>query len=113
MRRVTLVLAAMAMMVSLFAVVAYAAEIQGTNNSEELNESNKNDEIHALVGDDKIFAGVYQNIGDTDRVHGNKGDDFIYVKDQDNQDTAWGGKGSDTCQGDLGDTFISCETIVP
>ena len=35
MRRVMLVLAAMALMVSLFAVVAYAADIQGTENRDD------------------------------------------------------------------------------
>jgi Ca2+-binding RTX toxin-like protein len=113
MRKVMLMLAAVAMMVALFAVVAYAAEIQGTNSTETLNESNKNDEIHALQGDDFINANLYPNVGDKDRAHGNKGDDNINLKDADGLDTAWGGKGNDTCSGDLGDNFISCETVVP
>ncbi|HEY6713063.1 MAG TPA: hypothetical protein VI055_12440, partial [Rubrobacter sp.] len=75
MRRVTLVLTAMAMMVALFAVVAYAAEITGTDADDELWESNRNDQIHALVGDDTINANNFQNINDRDRAHGNKGDD--------------------------------------
>jgi predicted transcriptional regulator len=111
MRRVTLMLTAMAMMVLLFAVVAYAAEIVGTDNSETITETNMNDEIHALVGEDSIDAALYQAIGDRDRVHGNKGADFIDVADQDTKDTAWGGKGDDDCWGDTGDTFISCELI--
>jgi hypothetical protein len=45
MRRVTLMLAAVAMMVALFAVVAYAAEIQGTENKDLLTESNRGDTI--------------------------------------------------------------------
>jgi hypothetical protein len=115
MRRVTLMLAAVAMMVSLFAVVAYAAEIKGTENSEDLLESSRADTIHALVGDDFIDAHTYA--GDADRVHGNKGDDTIWVNDGDPQDTARGGKGDDTCVGDTtaaggnGDKFIGCETI--
>ena len=115
MRRVTLMLAAMAMMVALFAVVAYAAEITGTDNTETLNESNKNDQIHALVGDDVINAQTYP--GDRDRAHGNKGDDTINVNDGDTRDIAYGGKGTDKCNGELsnvggnGDRFISCEYI--
>jgi hypothetical protein len=115
MRRVTLMLAAVAMMVLLFAVVAYAADVQGTNNSEELNESDRNDQIHALLGDDSIFAGIYGE--DSDRAHGNKGKDFIDLVDEDGRDTAWGGKGEDDCWGDTadvgngGDKFISCESI--
>ena len=117
MRRVTLMLAVMAMMVLLFAVVAYAADIQGTNNTEILNESNKNDQIHALVGDDTINANVYQGINDRDRAHGNKGDDTINVNDADTRDIAYGGKGTDKCNGELstaggnGDKFVSCEFI--
>jgi hypothetical protein len=114
MRRVTLILAAMAMMVSLFAVVAYAAEIQGTDNSELLTETQRNDAINARGGEDSINAAYPDpnvNVDDTDRVHGNKGDDFINVLDKDKEDTAWGGKGEDDCWGDTGDRFISCELI--
>jgi Ca2+-binding RTX toxin-like protein len=111
MRRVTLVLAAVAMMVSLFAVGAYAAQIDGTENTETLNESNLNDQIHALVGDDTINAQTFPN--DRDRAHGNKGNDTININDGDSRDIAFGGKGTDSCNGDLtlGDKFIGCETI--
>jgi len=116
MRRVTLMLAAVAMMVAIFAVVAYAAEIVGTENSEELSESNRGDTIKALAGDDSIDAAWAS--GDRDRVHGNKGDDYIYVNDQDGKDIAWGGKGTDYCYidlapdvGDGGDKFFGCEFV--
>jgi Ca2+-binding RTX toxin-like protein len=111
------VLAAVAMMVLLFAVVAYAADITGTNSTETLNETNRNDETHALVGDDTINANLYGN--DTDRTHGNKGNDTINIKDGDPDDTAWGGRGDDTCIGDVAlppaesDEFHSCEVINP
>jgi Ca2+-binding RTX toxin-like protein len=131
MRRVTLVLAAVAMMVSLFAVVAYAAEIQGTENRDLLTESQRGDTIKALSGDDDICAGPNANdcsagyskdqtsggLGDRDRVHGNSGDDFIDVFDEDGKDIAWGGKGIDDCwgdgtlAGDGGDKFFGCEFI--
>jgi len=117
MRRVTLMLAAVAMIVALFAIAAYAADIQGTTSTETINETNKNDQIHALVGDDTINANLYGN--DKDRGHGNKGDDTINLKDGDPDDTAWGGKGDDTCFGDTAlppaesDEFHSCEVINP
>jgi len=111
MRRVMLMLAAVAMMVALFAVVSYAAEIEGTDNSEILNESNRNDTFHAKLGDDDIFAGLYKNIGDRDRVHGNGGDDFIDLRDGDIKDHAWGGKGDDDCWGETGDSFVGCELV--
>ena len=132
MRRVMLTLAAVAMMVALFAVVAYAAEIQGTENKDLLTESNRGDTIKALAGDDHICAGPDSNecsagyskeqtpggFGDRDRVHGNKGDDFINLVDGDGKDIAWGGKGTaDDCWGDTaavgdgGDKFFGCESI--
>ena len=131
MRRVMLMLAAVAMMVSLFAVVAYAAEIQGTENDDLLTESNRGDTIKALAGNDQICAGFNDNecnagydraqtpgeFGDRDRVHGNKGDDLIDLLDDDGKDIAWGGKGIDRCYGDgtdvglAGDKFFGCEFI--
>ena len=115
MRRVTLVLTAMAMMVALFAVVAYAAEITGTDAGDDLWESNRNDQIHGLLGEDYIDA--TSTSGDRDRAHGNKHGDTIDVTDEDGKDIAYGGKGEDYCYGDEsefgdgGDKFISCEWI--
>ena len=111
MRRVTLMLAAIAMMVSLFAVVAYAAEIQGTDHSEDLYESERNDKIAAHRGDDFIDASTFDE--DVDKVKGNRNDDEIWVNDGDLLDTANGGKGDDICYGEAGDKFVSCEEINP
>jgi len=135
MRRVTLMLAAVAMMVSLFAVVAYAAEIQGSENRDLLTETQRGDTIKGLTGDDDICAGptlttavlfcsagyskaqTPGGLGDRDRVHGNKGDDNINLVDGDGKDIAWGGKGIDKCFGDNadvgdgGDKFFGCEFI--
>jgi hypothetical protein len=115
MRRVTLMLAAMALMVSLFAVVAYAAQNKGTQNSETLIETQRNDQIAGLRGDDDILAGFYSRdqtpggLGDTDRAKGNRGDDFIDLVDGDNRDTANGGRGIDECVGDPEDKLTNCE----
>jgi hypothetical protein len=115
MRRVTLVLAAVAMMVSLFAVVAYAADIQGTDNNENIIETERNDQIAGHPGNDDINAGFYNlgqtpgGLGDTDKVKGNRGDDFIDLVDGDNRDKANGGRGIDECVGDPGDELVSCE----
>jgi Ca2+-binding RTX toxin-like protein len=108
MRRVMLVLAAMALMVSLFAVVAYAANITGTDEGETLLESDADDQISGLQGDDKIFASVYGD--DEDTVEGNRQDDKITVADGDNKDVVIGGDGYDTCWGDEGDD-IDCEKV--
>jgi hypothetical protein len=98
MRRGTLMLAAMAVMVSLLAAVAYAATIEGTRQSETLQESNLNDTIFGRGGRDFIDARTFGN--DTDRANGNAGNDLINVTDGDGLDTANGGKGVDTCHGD-------------
>jgi Ca2+-binding RTX toxin-like protein len=106
MRRVTLMLAAMAMMVSLFAVVAYAAEIQGTNKQDQLLESDGNDTIYGDDRADNIDATIFAL--DRDEVKGNKGPDTLNVTDGDDADTAKGGNGWDVCFGDPND-HLDCE----
>jgi Ca2+-binding RTX toxin-like protein len=107
MRRVTLMLAAIALMVSLFAAVAYSATIVGTRGGDLLFESQKRDTISGRTGMDIIDAGTYPD--DRDEVNGNRGADDIDVADGDSLDTANGGKGTDTCVGDIGDTIVNCE----
>jgi Ca2+-binding RTX toxin-like protein len=111
MRRVMMMLAAMAMVVLLSAAAAYAATITGTERTDELFESNRDDRITARAGADEIDATDFTD--DTDRVRGNRGADTINIADGDILDTANGGKGTDTCTGDFGERFISCEIIVP
>jgi Ca2+-binding RTX toxin-like protein len=107
MRRVTLMLAAMALLVGLFAAAAYAATITGTPQPETLLESNRGDTISAFRGNDLIRAGFYGN--ETDVAWGNRGSDEIRVRDGDGLDTATGGPGNDVCFGDPGDV-LRCET---
>jgi hypothetical protein len=115
MRKVTLMLAAVALMVSLFAVVAYAADIQGTDNSETLIETQRNDQMAGHRGEDDMLAGFYDReqtpggLGDRDMVKGNRGDDFIDLVDGDDRDTANGGRGIDECVGDPDDDIVNCE----
>jgi hypothetical protein len=116
-------LAAMGLMVSLFAVAAYAAEIQGTGNSEVLVESTSvidptnglNDKIAGHRGEDEIHAD--ENGFDTDKVKGQRQRDTIHVDDGDTDDIANGGPGMDTCYIDdtsmERDTTVSCEFINP
>jgi hypothetical protein len=118
MRRVMLMLAAVAMMVSLFAAVAYAAEIQGTDHDETLIESERNDVMRGHRGNDTIDAAFYDldetlpgGLGDTDNVKGNRGDDFIYAHDGDPDDTVNGSSGWDECWVNPGDEVKNCEDI--
>ena len=102
MRRVMLILVAMAVMVSLFAAAAYAAEIWGTEDNEILLDPSKQDDsFFGRQGDDEIYGQLFR--GDKDYVEGNRDDDIIRVDDGDNQDTAIGGEGFDECWGDRGD----------
>jgi hypothetical protein len=60
MRRVTMMLAAMALMVSLFAAVAYAANSVGTDQGEILLESDRIDTIIGRAGGDIIDASNFK-----------------------------------------------------
>ena len=110
MRRVMLLLAAIAIMVVLFAAVAYAATIEGTSEGEVLLESSLNDTIYGRGGADEIYASFAFNgvESDKDVVYGNKGGDYIDVADGDDRDTAIGGAGNDECVGEPGDE-LKCE----
>jgi Ca2+-binding RTX toxin-like protein len=110
MRRVTMLLAAMAVMVTLFAAAAYAVTIQGTDKGEYIDESNLNDTIYGRGGDDNINAVVFSNpAADADKLYGHKGSDTIYSNDGDDRDTLNGGGGFDACYGDPGDRVVKCE----
>ena len=114
MRRVMKVLAAMAVMMTLLAGVAYAATIDGTSQSDILLDSQRNDTIFGRGSGDEIRADAFGQPPDTlftcngaacagpdkDVANGNSGDDFIVVDDGDTLDTANGGNGDDTCIGD-------------
>jgi Ca2+-binding RTX toxin-like protein len=128
MRRVTLMVAAMGVMVALFAGVAYAATIDGTSQGDILLDSNLNDTIFGRGGGDAIRADAFGPEGillfgdpgapccgpDTDVARGNAGPDFIVVTDGDNRDTAIGGDGNDTCFGDtLAELNCENETVGP
>ena len=112
MRRVMKVLAAMAVMVTLFAAAAYAATIDGTSQGDILLDSQLNDTIFGRGSGDEIRADAFGPEGfitcttvpctdpDTDVANGNAGPDFIVVDDGDTLDTANGGGGIDECVGD-------------
>jgi hypothetical protein len=122
MRRVTMMLAAMALMVLLSAGVAVAANIEGTGALDVILDTNRNDTIFGRGAGDAIFANafgpegllVFDSIGDdpdTDQANGNGGNDFINTDDGDGRDTANGGSGDDECVIDANDDTNSCETI--
>jgi hypothetical protein len=123
MRRVTMMLAAMALMVLLSAGVALAATIEGTGAVDVILDTNRNDTISGRGAGDGIFANAFgpeglftvDSIGtdpDRDEANGNAGNDFINTDDGDGLDTANGGRGSDDeCVIDADDDTKGCETI--
>jgi RTX calcium-binding nonapeptide repeat (4 copies) len=119
MRRTTILVAVVALMVALFASAAYAAAtaVYGTNGDDYMvNESSgfADDRIYALDGDDYINAvlGWSTTSSDTDKLFGGKGDDVLAADDGDGADLLNGGPGDDYCPGTQGDRFASCEEIV-
>ncbi len=118
MRRMTILVAMVALMVTLFATAAYAAAtaVYGTNDDDYvINESGlfADDRIYALAGDDYINAVVVWSTtnSDTDMLFGGRGDDILGADDGDGADLLNGGPGYDECYGTQGDRFASCEEI--
>ena len=111
MRRGTMLAAAIAVMVALFAGAAYAAvvTIQGTPHKDVLFETPEDDEINGRDGSDEIHAEEYSY--DVDVLRGHSDRDLLNAQDQDYNDTLNGGANRDTCIGDKGDTFEDCEII--
>ena len=114
-RRAPILLAAIAVMVALFATAAYAASVMitGTDKSDVLFESQqdfRNDEIKGKGGDDFLKAGAFGR--DKDDLSGNGGVDTLNAADGDKRDTLNGGTSNlDKCTGDLMDTYEECEII--
>jgi hypothetical protein len=119
MRRTTILMALVALMVALFATAAYAAAtaIYGTDGDDYvINESSGgwvDDRIYALDGDDYINAvvGWSTTRSDADKLFGGKGDDILGADDGDGADLLNGGPGYDECYGTQGDHFANCEEI--
>ena len=106
-RRAPMLLAAIVVMVALFATVAYAATITGTDHSDKLFESQRGDTIQGLRAADILRADRFAF--DTDSLDGGKGKDLLNARDGDNRDRLDGGEGTDKCVGDQSDTYVSCE----
>ena len=107
MRRTVLLLAAMALALSLGVGAALAADqiircqsapCYGAGNDDLIYERPANgayDKIYMKGGHDLVRANAYTN--DTDVVLGGTGYDKINVADGDRRDTASGGRGGDWC----------------
>ena len=107
MRRITLLIASMALMVLLVATAALAVEKQcregqrceGTDENDRLEGTNANDNIFGFGGADVILG-----FGGDDNLFGGGGDDFIAGGDGD--DDISGGRGDDELRGQAGNDAI-------
>ena len=106
-RRAPMLLAAIAVMMALFATAAYAAVITGTPRSDFLYESKLNDPIAGRGKSDDLRADRFPF--DKDDLTGGTGIDELNARDGDELDTLDGGKGFDKCRGDQFDNYKSCE----
>ena len=116
MKKLMLLGALAAVLTLAFASVALAKDIQcttdncvGTRHADTILErvGTGEDNIFGRRGGDVIDATGSKN--DVDNLFGNRGNDTLKATDNDGDDTLNGGPGTDTCTGDTGDTFISCE----
>src|SRR5215211_2302051 len=119
MRKIALLVGAVALLTMLFAGVAFARNFQcttkpcyGTDNPDTIFERGGDgvgDIIYGMRGGDKIYADRF--VLDADTLWGQRGGDLLDARDGDGRDTLNGGAGLDSCFGNATDTFISCEFI--
>ena len=100
----TLLFAAMAMVLLLSSGVALAAHVKGNNADNTLKGTNHPDSIYAFAGDDLVYAlmgadRLYGGYG-ADNLYGNRGGDHIF-----------GGRGTDHLYGGYGDDHIVSQDL--
>ena len=126
MRKIAILVGAVALLTMLVAGVALAREFncttnpcQGTSTADIIYERAGNgvpDTINAARGADQVYATTFTN--DVDVLRGQRGDDRLDARDGDGLDTLNGGSGFDRCFGDVNvgmpadsDVFVNCEVI--
>ncbi len=121
MRKVAMLMATLAILVLVAATAVYAVNktcpgkpCRGTNAKDILYEQNGNrvaDTIYGLGRADRINAGTFER--DRDQLWGGPGNDRLGTFDDDGLDNLNGGRGTDTCNGDIGadyaDVAVNCE----
>jgi hypothetical protein len=123
MRKLTMVLTLVVVMVPLLAAAAYAGNqiIQcagipcvATGSSDLVKErigNRLNDKIYLKGGSDQVRADKYR--ADRDLIYGGKGYDLIYTNDGDTNDRIRGGAGKDKCYVDSRAEVVSgCSSVI-
>ena len=121
MRKVAILAATVAVLVLVAVTAVYAVNkhctskpCRGTNLADILYERNGDgvpDAIYGLQGNDRLNATTFEN--DADKLYGGWGKDRLNTVDTDGNDNLDGGRGFDTCNGELGadfaDVAVNCE----
>ena len=121
MRKVAMLAATVAVLVLVTAAAVYAVDkhckgkpCRGTNVADILYERNGDGvpaAIYGLQDNDRLNATTLEN--DADKLYGGWGKDRLNTVDTDGKDNLNGGRGFDTCNGDLGadyaDVAVNCE----
>lgn len=121
MKRASLLLSMVAVLVAAFAGVAFAKNVFGTNGDDVLRGTQVADDIRGMGGNDELYAGagndrlnggdgndLLHGHGDNDTLTGGFGGDRIVLGD--GRDSALGGPGNDLIQAFRDDfpDFINC-----
>src|SRR5215217_2787374 len=96
----TMMVALVALMVSLFAAAAYAEVISGGSGNDNLDDPNgaTNDQLYGRGGSDDVDANAVGIDNDADPVCGGGGGDQVSGVDGDTKDLVAGNRGrNDTC----------------
>ena len=119
MRKIAILVGAVALLTMLFAGVAFAKNFQcstkpcyGTNNPDTIFErggTGVGDIIYGDGGSDHIYANAFGS--DADSLYGQRGGDLLNADDGDNRDYLNGGAGTDVCYGDSADVIQNCEVV--
>lgn len=119
MRKIAILVGAVALLTMLFAGAALARNFQcadrpcyGTTEADTIFERGGNtvgDTIYARPGPDTVRADPFTD--DNDFLFGQRGLDTLNADDGDDNDILDGGRGFDVCRGDLGDEFRDCEEV--
>jgi len=115
MRKGTIMVALVALLVAIFATAAYAALIEGGSGNNDLFETSGDDSMFGYRGNDVLDANNFGTSAapDDDFAAGGGNNDRVLVNDGDSEDVAKGGAGSsDVCVvTDQSEVGRGCETV--
>ena len=108
MRKGTMMVALMALLVAIFATAAYAQTFIGDSGNDTFYETPGNDQMYGYGGQDRLEA--WQEFYDRDKLYGGRNNDYLNADDEDPDDLLVGGRGqNDRCFVDAGDEVKSCD----